>query len=607
MDTPGKPDRDSIPSLDAPLYGVGATRINHAACAIVPAKEVRIRTPLLLAAAAFALVAAADPGKPPITAQTMKSGGPIEPARAALRLDHVDLAIELFPDTEKLQGVATLTLVTSAPQRSLLIDLDRNLPVSAVAIDGKPLEPGAWSNPEGSLSIALPKPLKAGDRVVARITYGGTPHVAVRAPWDDGIVWGRTRDRKPWVATTSQGYGCDLFWPCLDFPAGEVGSADLHITVPAGLQAPSNGALVKVDTLPDGRTTWHWRARSTNPYLIALNVAPYREIKATYRSRFGNSFPMHYWYTGGRDREAQGLFAEFAPTVDFYEATVGPWPWPDEKLGVVETPHLGMEHQTINAYGNNYEKDATGFDWLFHHELAHEWFGNQVSVANWDDFWIHEGYGQYMQPLYGRWREGEARYAVMMEEFRRTIANRAPLVSGRVMTSEQVYQEENGGPGGDIYVKGAWMLHTLRNTIGDDAFWEVTRRLVYGRPDPLPGNFKPRFTSTPEFVALVAQVTGKDYGWFFDVYLREAALPELVETREHDRLTLAWKAPRGKPFPLPVEVAVDGKVQLVAMPGGAATLSVPARAHVVVDPASRVLRRSKAVEDYQRQQGRRGG
>lgn len=572
-------------------------------------RPIRIR--LLLAVSALALtpspaLAQVKPGEPPITAITQSSGGPIDAERAALRLEHVDLAIEVFPDTQTLQGVATLTLVTSAPQRRLLIDLDKNLPVSAISIDGQPLARTSWSNPEGRLTIALPATRAADSRAVIRITYGGTPHVAVRAPWDDGIVWGKTRDGKPWIATTAQGYGCDLFWPCLDFPAGEPAKVDLHITVPKDLTAPSNGVLVKTQLHEDGRTTWHWSARSPNPYGVALNIGPYEQISASYQSRFGNTFPIFYWYTGNRDAEAAALVAEFGPTLDFFEANVGPYPWSDEKMGVVETPHLGMEHQTINAYGNNYQKAATGFDWLFQHELAHEWFGNQMSVTNWDDFWLHEGYGQYMQPLYGRWREGEARYASMMEVFRNQITNRAPIVSGEVKTSDDVYEEEKGGPGGDIYVKGAWVLHTLRNLIGDKAFKEVTTRLVYGRPDPKPGNFQPRFSSTPEYVGIVNQVTGKDMTWFFDVYLRQAALPELIETRADDRLTLRWKTPGDKPFPLPVEVQVDGEVEMVAMTGGVGSIAVPADAHVVVDPAARILKRSKAVEALQAQQAQRG-
>lgn len=568
--------------------------------------ETSIRTFLLLAASTAALATPAlaqRPGQPPISALTMRTGGDVEPERMALRLEHVDLVLDVNPDEKKLSGVATLTLTTATPQTRLLIDLDKNFPVSAISVDGRALPGSAWTNADGRLEIRLARPLRAGAKTILKITYAGTPHVAIRAPWDDGIVWSKTRDGKAWASTTAQGYGCDLFWPCLDFPQGEPAAVDLHITVPAGLSAPSNGVLVKKELLADGRTTFHWRSGSVNPYLVSLNVAPYKELTATYTSRYGNKFPMTYWFLPGRERQAEGLFKEFAPILDFFEANVGPYPWGNEKMGVVETPYLGMEHQTINAYGNNYAKDATGFDWLLQHEFAHEWFGNQMTAARWDDFWLHEGYAQYMQPLYGRWREGEARYAIMMEEFRLTIANKQPLVSGRNPTSEEVYQDENGGPGSDIYVKGAWVLHTLRNTIGDKAFWEVTRRVVYGRPDPLPGNFKPRFSSTDEFVEAVKITTGKDYGWFFDVYLRQAALPELIQTREGGKLTLSWKAPNGKPFPLPVEVQVDGKVQLVPMTGGAATIDVPAGAHVVVDPASRLLKRSEAVEAVQK--GRR--
>ena len=189
----------------------------------------------------------------------------------------------------------------------------------------------------------------------------------------------------------------------------------------------------------------------------------------------------------------------------------------------------------------------------------------------------------------------------MMEKFRNQIENKAPIVSGRIMTEEEVYEEEKGGPGGDIYVKGAWVLHTLRNTIGDKAFWEVARRLVYGRPDPKPGNFQPRFATTPEYIAIVNQVTGKDMAWFFHVYLYQAALPELIETREGDRLTLHWKTPGNRPFPLPVEVQIDDKVETVAMTGGIGSIAVPAEAHVIVDPASRILKRSEAVDAAQRE------
>ena len=554
---------------------------------------------LLLSLVALLTLGASPPkkGQPPLTPQTMRSGGALDPDQARLRFDHADLAFELKPERYQLFGTATLTFTATAPLTTLTLDLDRNLPVSAVGIDGASLLPTDWSNPQGRLVIRLPRRKATGEQVIARIAYGGTPHVALNAPWDDGVVWAKTKDGRLWFGTTAEGYGCDLFWPCIDHPLGEPALATLHITVPPGMKAPANGALTGVDTLPDGRTVWNWRARHPNTYAIALNIGPYEEIGGSYRSRYGNTIPLHYWYLPGEQAQAAALFAEFAPTLDFFEATIGPYPWGDEKLGVVETPYKGMEHQTINAYGNAYARTPEGFDWLFHHELSHEWFGNQMTAANWDDYWLHEGFASYMQPLYGRWREGEARYAVMLAAQRDKIANRAPLVSGRALTEEDVYEAGNGGAGQDIYYKGSWTLHTLRWLIGDRAFFDATRLLVYGRIDPQPGNFAPRYGSTADFEAAVKQVTGRDYRWFFDVYLRRAALPELVDTSPGpSAVTLNWKTPDNLPFPMPIEVQIGDTVRRV-QPG--TTIMVAPDVHVVVDPWSRLLRRSIAIEQTQ--------
>ena len=201
--------------------------------------------------------------------------------------------------------------------------------------------------------------------------------------------------------------------------------------------------------------------------------------------------------------------------------------------------------------------------------------------------------------MYGEWREGRARYAAMMQGLRDKIANKVPMVRGRSVTEEEVYEPASGGPGQDIYYKGAWMLHTLRWLIGEPAFRDVTRLAVYGRTDPKPGNFTPRYGSTAEYEGFVRQVTGKDYRWFFDAYLRQAALPELVESRAGDTLTLAWRAPGSGAFPMPVEIEVDGERRTLPMADGRASLRVARDAHLVIDPDARLLRRSQAIEELQ--------
>ncbi|MCY1648216.1 M1 family metallopeptidase [Caulobacter sp. SL161] len=558
----------------------------------------RIRVIAACAVSVLALVATGASAESLKTSPlSLETGGAMPAEQQALAFDHADLKLKILPEKKAIEGEATLTFTARSRLDKLVVDFDRVFTIRKLTIDGKALKPDAWSNPEGRLTVTLPRKVAKGRSVTLVITYDGVPHEAKRAPWDGGFVWGKTETGEPWIATAVQGDGCDLFWPCIDYPTGEPKLVDLHITVPAPLVAPANGAF-KGMTEKDGWRTYHWRARNPNTYAIALNVGPYEELTGVYKSRFGDSIPMSYWHLKGRAEKAKGLFAEFTPMVDFFEQMIGPYPFRDEKIGVVETPHLGMEHQTINAYGNEYRLDGYGFDWLLQHEFAHEWFGNQLTNADNDDMWLHEGFGTYMQPLYSQWLHGDMEYMSRLNTQRLAVRNKFPIVSGRPLKEDAVYNGDRG-PGNDIYYKASNVLHTLRTLIGDEAFFRITRIAVYGRDDPKPGNFKPRHLGTKDFVKIVNQVTGKDYGWFFDVYLYDAAAPELVETREGVDLVLTWKTAGDKPFPMPVEVKVGDRTITLAMTGGTDRVSVGDATPVIIDPASKVLRRQPYVEAYQ--------
>ncbi len=325
-----------------------------------------------------ALAAEPAPTQAELSKLTLATGGKMLAEQAAIEFEHADLSFRLAPARRWLDGDATLSLRAKSPLPAILLDLDRNLPVSGIAIDGRDLPASAWSNPDGRLRIALPKPLASGERVSVRIRYAGQPHIASRAPWDGGFVWAKTPSGEPWIATAVQGEGCDLFWPCIDHPQGEPQRVDQRISVPAPLVAAGNGVLLGMQE-QDGWRTYHWRTKNPNTYAIALNIGPYELLSADYRSRFGNTLPLRFWHLRGNEAKARELFAELPHYLDFFEATIGPYPFGDEKVGMVETPHLGMEHQTINAYGNEYRKDAFGYDWLLHHEFSHEWFGNQAA------------------------------------------------------------------------------------------------------------------------------------------------------------------------------------------------------------------------------------
>lgn len=557
------------------------------------------RLPLILAAGAMLAGCATAPTK--LTDFTANSGSPRSAEQLAMHFEHADLALRVDPATQSIQGDATLTFATSEQLSRIVLELDRNLPIDSAQVDGVTLPPSAISNPDGRLYLTLPAPVPAGAHTKVRLRYHGIPHVAKRAPWDGGFTWSKTADGQPWISTTVEGEGCDLFWPCIDHPQGKAEMIDLHISVPAPLVVAGNGVATGMDET-NGWRTYHWRARHPSTYGVALNIGPYEMLSGEYHSRYGNRIPLRMWYLKGHEEKARGLFAEFTPMLDFFESRIGPYPFGDEKMGVVETPHLGMEHQTINAYGNGYVKSPLGYDWLLHHELSHEWFGNQMTNADWDDMWLHEGFGSYMQPLYLEQLRGEREFQSELFNHRKSLLNKAPIVSGKSQRIEDVYDDSRGGPGNDIYTKGSLILHTLRNLIGDQAFFAATRRMVYGTDQPQPGKFEPRYSSSKEFIALCNEISKQDLGWFFDAYLYHAALPELLEQRSGDQLTLTWKLKDGGSFPMPIEVRVNDRIERLSMANGQGTLQLPPNARVTIDPASRVLRHAPHIDAWKAEQ-----
>jgi len=537
-------------------------------------------------------------GGPESSAFTLETDQPRTPEQEAVRFDKADVSLTVLPAEKAIRGVSVLDFTVLAPVDRLVVELDALFDVSDVQVDGETIAADRWSNPEGRMTIQLPRPLVAGERTSLRIAYAGQPRTARRAPWNGGFVWSTAPTGEPWIATAVQLEGCDLIFPCIDNSNAEPARADIHITVPSELSAPANGVFQGKTDNGDGTTTWNWTTRNPNIYAINLNVGPYEEVAAPYQSRYGNVIPMYFWHLkSDRPEDVQNLFAEFPLMLDFFEATIGPYPFGDEKMGVVETPHLGMEHQTINAYGNEFRISAQGYDTLLQHEFSHEWFANQLTNRNADDMWLHEGLGSYMQPLFARWLRGERYMHRELANQRDGLMNRAPLVSRTPKTVDGVYNAPDG-PGGDIYSKGSLVAHTLRMTIGDDDFFEALKILIYGRPDPAPGNFVPQIRSTPEFNQIVNQVTGRNLDWFFDAYVYEASLPMLIRTRDGDRLTLAWSTPAGE-FPMPVEVEVNGRIQTIPMRGGRGSIDTPHGAVVIIDPENKVLRQLDEVDRLQ--------
>ena len=529
------------------------------------------------------------------TPYSLKSGGQVAPLQQGLTVEHADLTFAFDFDNKILMGTTTLTLKGEGSRSAFSVDLDSVFTVNSVAVNGESLAASQYRNVGGELQITPSSEVTLP--LTVTISYEGQPRIPVRAPWDGGVMWEKTPDGSNWLATAVQGEGCDLFWPCIDQPHGEPNQTDLHIQVPKPLVAASNGVLVDVTDNGDTRT-YHWQTRSAhNTYGIALNIAPYEKLETTYSSIYGNTYPIVYYHLPGNEQQAKVLFDEIPTMLTFFERMIGPYPFGNEKVGVAQTPHLGMEHQTINAYGNEYKKDEFGFDWLLQHEFAHEYFGNQVTNDNWDHMWIHEGLGSYMQPLFAQYLSGDVAYMTYLNNQRKGLINTHPIVSNKLMEVEQVY-ERGVGPALDIYYKGSWIMHTLRNLIGDDAFFSAVRELVYGTDQPKPGNFTTIYRNTQDFIEIVNRRTGKDLSWFFDVYLYQPKLPKLVETRTEDSVTFRWNTPQNLPFPMPIEVSVNGEVQVLDITSPN-TITVTPFDVVIADPNSKVLRYEARYDNKQ--------
>lgn len=529
---------------------------------------------------------------------TTDSGRPLSDNMKSYIVEHFGLRTEVHPETKSIAGSLAVQVRATNALTVLELDFDGLFKIDRVEDDLGVLE---YTRDEAKLYIKLRNELAGGEADEVTISYHGQPLETKSAPWDGGFVWAETPSGKPWIATAMQGEGCDIWFPCKDHPSGEPLSADFYYTVPQGLTAVGNGVLVGVEPAGRDRQTFHWRTEvATNTYGIALNIAPYVLIEGTYLSSNGTEIPLKFWVIEDHAEMAQLLFdREFGPTIEFFERKLGPYPWGQEKLGVAETPHLGMEHQTINAYGNEFQRDKYGFDWLFHHEFAHEWFGNVMTHETLSDMWLHEGTVAFMQPEYTREVMGDAAYYARIYEAYLKIKACNPIAPREVLSVDQLYADgpEGKGPAEDIYTKGSWLLTSLRYLIGEEAFWASLRRLIYDTDNPagLKPPIQPRIRSTDDFIRIASEKAGQDLEWFFDVYARRGPLPVLNATQEGDDLKFEWGNIDELQFPMPVPVRINGEIQRLEFEGNFAILQDTSLDDVQIDPFMRVLRKLPVV------------
>lgn len=588
----------SLAALGASLFSAGCMAPETqsqapTSAASRPADDTGVAPEVLEALTAAARGTPHEGRSDPATAMT---GREMTAIQAAFDVRRYALAVRVMPDTRTIDGSVDVTFAAKEPLQAIELDLDPRLEIRGATLDGAALDVTRASD---RFVVALPAAMEAGEIATVKIAYGGSPHVALAPPWHGGFVWSEV-DGTPWFATAVQTDGCDLWWPCKDHFADKPDEGvEVAVTAPRGVKVASVGTLAGMEEGSDGFDTWRWTSRHPYAgYAVAINGGPYEVIDVPYTGVNGTTYPVQFWALPKNVDKARTLLKSDAiPDLEFFERMLGPYPWGDEKAGFVETPHLGMEHQTINGYGEQYKRGKHGFDQLLHHELAHEWFGNVLTHARPQDSWIHEGYGSYMQAVYAEETIGRMGYLDRMYGSYVDNEHCLPFVNPDVADVGEAFANR------DIYTKGAWMLHTLRNLIGEEAFWDGTRRLIYDTADPwsLQYPIAQRYRTTEDFTRIMSEEAGRDLSWLVNAYAYEAGMPELRTTRADGVMSLEWVVPGGRDFPMPVPVSVDGVVTTVDMASGSGSIAAPDGARLIIDPESTILRSLPIIGDCEEQ------
>lgn len=477
--------------------------------------------------------------------------GSITPQRAWFDLTYYDLRIQVNPAGRSIAGSNAIHYRVLETYDVMQIDLQPPLVIEKVEQDGRTLD--VEKKGANAYFVHLEKPQVKGALESVMVTYSGKPQVAKNAPWDGGFSWSTDGDGKPFVATSCQGLGASVWWPCKDHMYDEPDSQRIAITVPAGLMDVSNGRLRRVTTNADGTSTFEWFVSNPiNNYGINVNIADYAHFFDVFKGEKGD-LTLDYYVLPSNLEKAKKQFQQVKPMLQAFEHWFGPYPFYEDGYKLVEVPYLGMEHQSSVTYGNQYMNGYLGrdlsetgwglkWDFIIIHESGHEWFANNITYRDVADMWVHESFTNYSENLFLEYHHGKEAGAAYVIGCRKLIANKKPIIG--------VYGVNREGSG-DMYYKGGNMLHTMRQVVNDDKLW---RDILRG----LNAAFYHQTVDGAQIEAYMIEKSGKKLDKIFDQYLRDTRIPELEVKLEKGLLSYRWtNCVPGFDMPVQVTLARD--------------------------------------------------
>ncbi len=505
--------------------------------------------------------------------------GQLTPLRTCYDINYYHLDVRIDPDKRYLTGSNLFLFTATTDFNRLQFDLFDNLRLDSVLYDGQQLP---FEREYNAVFIDFPQPIANGKLDSFTVFYSGHPIQAKRAPWDGGFDFKKDSNGKHWVATACQGLGASVWWPNKDHQSDEVDSMLISISVPNGLTNVSNGRFRGSEDLSDGYTRFNWFVSNPiNNYNVSANIGDYVHLADTFHGEKG-VLDLDYWVLREHETKAKPHFdANVKPMLRAFEYWFGPYPFYADGFKLVETAHLGMEHQSAIAYGNKYQNgylghDGSGTGWgnkwdfIIVHEAGHEWFGNNITANDLADMWIHESFTNYSESLYIDYHFGKRAGQEYVHGNRRGIQNLAPIIGN--------YHVNNEGSG-DMYNKGGVLHNMVRTIIDDDEKW---RQILRG----LNRKFYHSTVNYEDIVNYISEQSGKDLSQLYAQYVRHANIPTLEFYFSKDGSAFCRWIADVQDFAMPIRIrAKGGSYQFIQPKRQFTPINIPGltRANLEVD------------------------
>jgi aminopeptidase N len=535
-----------------------------------------LRNILLTFALLAALHSVAQPGK---FTRADSLRGSIGVDRAWWKVMKYDVWVHPDLRQKDLKGRTTIFFQALVPGQRMQIDLQQPMVVDSIITDmivddGRNVNERTvpFTREEHLIWAELPAMAAAGDLLAITIYYHGTPRVAPNPPWDGGWIWTKDPQGNPWATVACQGLGASVWYPCKDHQSDKPDrGATLHIVVPDTLVGVGNGRLRGTTNNGNGTTTWHWGVSyPINTYNLVPYIGKYVRIEDSYKGAKGR-LALDHWVLEHNEEKARAHFQQVHPMLDCFEEWLGPYPFYRDSYKLVEAPHLGMEHQSAIAYGNGYMNGyrgtdlsstghGLGWDFIIVHESGHEWFGNNITTADIADMWIHEGFTQYTEALMVECLLGREAAEDYIIGLRRLIRNDTPVIG-----PYGVNQEGSG----DMYPKGANVVHMVRQLLDDDSRFKQLLRYLNQR-------LQYSVTTSARVEQLINDQLSADLRPLFDQYLRHTEVPVLQWALVKGRLWYRWTNCTDR-FAMNVRLELEGR-DLGFQPVAAGWRSIPVNA-----------------------------